>query len=252
MKKSLLRSFKHFLTIVGSRSPNRYLHQLQMVVNYMKLGRWMFGHDFHFNHRVRDRDSVFAAVTKLVRDQRVLYLEFGVYKGATFLQMVDLASQQNKRCHGVDSFQGMGEPTERDRPSPDVEHSYPAGKFKTEHYPDALLRKLINTYGTDSLAWSLWIGWVPDVLKQIETQAWQLSFAHIDMDHYEPTAAALKWAWNRLVPGGMLLCHDYIPGCTWLATPAIDRFLQRHKGATETTRLPDGYLAIRKKRIVDE
>jgi len=83
MNVTLLGSFKQVLTIMGSRLSERSLHRFQMVVNYMKLGRWMSAHDFRFDRRVRDRSAVFATVAERVRDQPVLYLEFGVFQGAS-------------------------------------------------------------------------------------------------------------------------------------------------------------------------
>ena len=36
-----------------------------------------------------------------------------------------------------------------------------------------------------------------------------LCFAHVDLDHYEPTIQTLEWCWENLPPGGTLAFHDY-------------------------------------------
>ena len=54
------------------------LNQLQGVVNYLRLGRWMREHGFHFDQLVRDRWAMFDLVASRVEDKRVLYMEFGV------------------------------------------------------------------------------------------------------------------------------------------------------------------------------
>jgi len=62
MRSALLRSFKETLTRIGARTPDSALHGLQMVVNYMKLGRWMSRRGFEAEGRVRDRAEVLAKV----------------------------------------------------------------------------------------------------------------------------------------------------------------------------------------------
>lgn len=109
MKKKLLRSFKKWLTFIGVRLSPYTLLQLQLAVNQMKLGRWMSDHNFHFDHRVTDRDAVFAAVAERVRDQRVLYLEFGVFKGASMRYWSRELKHPESQLHGFDSFEGLPE-----------------------------------------------------------------------------------------------------------------------------------------------
>jgi len=187
MKKSLLRSFKHFLTIVGSRSPNRYLHQLQMVVNYMKLGRWMFGHDFHFNHRVRDRDAVFAAVAKLVRDQRVLYLEFGVYKGERLRFWSRELKHPEAKLHGFDSFEGLPEHF-------DVNGPYSKGSFdvggKIPEIDDPRVR--------------FFKGWFDQVLPTYSVPEHEVLVVNMDADLYSSTILVLRHFRRYIKPGTFL------------------------------------------------
>jgi hypothetical protein len=82
LKQTAPSFFKKFLTQIGARMSAHSLHQLQMVINYMKLGRWMVKNNFPVQKRLPDREAVFAAVADQVRDRQVLYLEFGVYQGA--------------------------------------------------------------------------------------------------------------------------------------------------------------------------
>ncbi|MGH9366143.1 MAG: hypothetical protein ACRD3M_00530, partial [Thermoanaerobaculia bacterium] len=125
MKRRLLESFKRLLTILGSKLPEGALHRLQMVVNYLKLGRWMSLHSFHFDHRVRDRDALFAEVAEQVRDRRVLYLEFGVYRGASIRYWSGALKHPDAKLHGFDSFEGLPEDF-------DVIGPYPKGTFSTK------------------------------------------------------------------------------------------------------------------------
>ena len=83
MRRYLLRSFKKFLTIIGASLPTNMVHQLQLVINYMKLGRWMVDNGFRIRKRLPGRTAVFQAVADVISDSKVLYLEFGVHKGAS-------------------------------------------------------------------------------------------------------------------------------------------------------------------------
>ena len=46
-------------------------HRLQMVVNYLKLGRWMARQGFEVGRRLPDRTAVFDAVAAKVRERDV-------------------------------------------------------------------------------------------------------------------------------------------------------------------------------------
>ena len=72
---------KYCLTVIGARIKAHTLHQFLMVVNYMKIGLWMRNHGFNFDLRVRERNAIFSIVANQITDKKVLYLEFGVFKG---------------------------------------------------------------------------------------------------------------------------------------------------------------------------
>ena len=66
-------------------------------------------------------------------------------------------------------------------------------------------------------------GWIPNVLK-IEADR-KYSFVHIDVDLFEPTFYAHKYFFERLSPGGIIVCDDYgyniFPG----AAKAVEEFV---------------------------
>jgi len=109
MENSLLRFLKYLLTLVGSKLSRHYLHQFQMVTNYLILGKWMSEHNFYFNYRVRNRNEVFSAVVNQVRNEPILYLEFGVFKGASMKYWSTELKHPDTKLHGFDSFEGLPE-----------------------------------------------------------------------------------------------------------------------------------------------
>jgi SAM-dependent methyltransferase len=63
-------------------------------------------------------------------------------------------------------------------------------------------------------------GLIPGTLAEVDAPA--LSFAHIDVNLYEPTRAALEFVLDRLQPGGAVVFDDYNWPATMGARRAID------------------------------
>jgi hypothetical protein len=105
----LLRLFKRMLTSLGTWLSDRSVHHLQMILNYIRLGRWMKAHGYHFSRRFAGRDGVFACVAPEFKDKRVLYLEFGVYTGNSMRWWSQALTDPESQLHGFDSFEGLPE-----------------------------------------------------------------------------------------------------------------------------------------------
>lgn len=135
-------------------------------------------------------------------------IEIGVLSGRTLA----LIARHADVTYGVDSFEGMGDPTERDIVN--GINNYPRGRLAVPieavrvNVPTAVLIK----------------GFVPAVLKEVPDGPF--AFAHLDVDHYEPTKAALAWLSTRMMPGGVLLCDDWFLDQPYLAAGAINEFAQ--------------------------
>lgn len=155
------------------------------------------------------------AVTDLIKRLLALApagprIEMGVFRGATLA----VISQHSGETIGVDSFAGMAEPTDRDMP--DDKNPYPKGRLACSM--DNVARAVPSA--------RLIRGYVPAVLADVPDQLY--AFARLDMDHYEPTKAALDWLWPRMMIGGVLSCDDYFAGNYFLASGAINEFCDTH------------------------
>lgn len=118
-------------------------------------------------------------------------IEFGVLYGDTLRQLAN----HDGITIGVDSFAGMGEPTE---------HDYRNGRC---NYPKGWLSVDIRKVRSNLPDVNLIKGWVPQVLSDVPLH--RFAFAHIDMDHYAPTRAAIEWLWDKMAPGGIMTCDDW-------------------------------------------
>lgn len=147
-------------------------------------------------------------------------IEFGVWKGDTFVELGSLANDYNRRIVGVDSFRGMAPNTERDRMH-NGRMGYPQGALAC---PRGVVEAKLKQYGITNA--TLYEGFVPEVLVRLPDGPY--AYAHVDMDQYQPTMEALEWLWPRMSYHGIIACHDYIPGRTFLAHQAIDDFCERY------------------------
>ena len=124
MNKKVLHYFQKFLTIVGSRLSLNSLWKLQMTVNYLRLGRYYVQNGFKIKRRVADRKAVFDQIIKELYNLRVLYLEFGVYKGEIIKYWINALRNSESIFIGFDSFEGLPEDF-------DVNGPIKKGKFNT-------------------------------------------------------------------------------------------------------------------------
>jgi len=147
-------------------------------------------------------------------------MEIGVHKGSSFARMVEIAHRLGFKAYAVDSFEGMAEPGERD------EGHYPAGKFDVGGLSGftAVFLELMKRHNLPEGSWVAHQGWVPDVLSDFPDEQ-RFGFIRIDLDHYQPTLDAARWAVRHLLPEGILSFHDWFPDRTTLAAGAINEFI---------------------------
>lgn len=68
---------------------------------------------------------------------------------------------------------------------------------------------------------------IEGIFPESATISPRIKFAHIDVDLYKSTKAALEWCWPLLVPGGVILDDDYGCGSCVGAKKAVDEFVKR-------------------------
>jgi hypothetical protein len=146
-----------------------------MVLNYMKLGKWMREQGFHVDRRLPDRDAVFRAVAERVRDRRVLYLEFGVLRGKSLRWWSAALRNPEARLHGFDSFEGLPDAF-------DVGGPYGKGACNANSViPDL-----------DDSRVELFPGWFEDVLPAYTPPDHDVLVVTMDADLYASTIFVLR------------------------------------------------------------
>ncbi len=118
--------------------------------------------------------------------------EVGVYQGCS-ARIISLASD-NARLHLFDTFAGL--------PAPNAdEHS----RMREGHYAASL--PSVQAYLADRDNISYYAGLFPDTAHPVEDR--RFSFVHLDVDLKSSTLGCLDFFYPRMMPGGIILTHDY-------------------------------------------
>lgn len=176
MLRAFLRAFKYALTQIGGRLSDRALHQLQMLVNYMKLGRWMRANGFRFERRYSRREQVYAAVSRQVTKQKVLYLEFGVFEGYATRWWSEALQNPESMLHGFDSFEGLPEDYD------DAGGKYVQGHFDVGRKTPQIADPRVQFY----------VGWFDETLPTYQVPDHEVLVINLDADLYSSTQLVLQ------------------------------------------------------------
>jgi hypothetical protein len=120
------------------------------------------------------------------------FAEVGVYKGASAKMICE--AKGDKTFHVFDTFDGLPQSCAKDR-GIHREHQYAVSLEAVQEY----LR------GYDNLHFHK--GLFPHSAAGLDEPSY--AFAHFDVDLYEGTRACLEYFYPRMIPGGIILSHDY-------------------------------------------
>jgi hypothetical protein len=138
-------------------------------------------------------------------------VELGVYKGNSAAILAYLARKHGRHLYLFDTFSGFDR---RDLLGIDARHH--------AAFEDTSLETVKERVGTDSVTYVQ--GFFPHSCQSVNLPA-KIAVAHVDCDLYEPTKAALDRFYPLVVPGGILVVHDYGSGVWSGVTSALDEFL---------------------------
>jgi hypothetical protein len=133
--------------------------------------------------------------------------EVGVYLGGT---AKILCEGTTKPVHLFDTFEGLPETSDADN----------SERFKAGDYPASY--DAVSKYLAPYPNAHLYKGLFPDTAGPIQDT--RFAFVYLDVDLYQSTHDALAFFYPRLVPGGMIMSHDY-PGSEGVKK-AFDEFFK--------------------------
>lgn len=138
-------------------------------------------------------------------------VEVGVYHGGSLVRIANLL--KDKIFYGIDTFEGMPEPCERDL-------------HKKGNFADCDYGFMVDFFKTVLPRVNLIKGFFPSpaVMKRINHKIF--CFVHVDVDLYQSTKDCLEYFVPRLVPGGILIVDDYGFATTPGAKQAVDEYVE--------------------------
>jgi SAM-dependent methyltransferase len=140
--------------------------------------------------------------------------EFGAWRGATTSLMAKYLADdphgKEKLVHIFESFSGFDVTVQADK---DLRSGYKGDA-------EELLAQLDLDGVVSAVAFH-----VGDICETVLDVECELSFVLIDCDVYAPSIAALRWAHNKLHPGGLILFDEYNDPAWKGETEAANEFL---------------------------
>lgn len=85
----------------------RVVARLRGLLDHVEFGAWLKDRGLTEGQGLDGRDRVHDVVIDLAPHERLLYLEFGVYKGTSIKYWASRVSHSSARFYGFDSFQGL-------------------------------------------------------------------------------------------------------------------------------------------------
>lgn len=125
--------------------------------------------------------------------------DIGVRYGASSFYLLSGFAQKERRHHVFDSFEGLSEPTAEDSDGGKVKR-WSKGKLAVDEH---VTRKNLEMFPNVDY----YKGWIPARYPEVADRRFAL--IHIDVDLYLPTKDSLDFFYDRLNPGGAILCDDY-------------------------------------------
>ncbi len=175
------------------------------------------------NYHSFDRKYTLDQLMKLVASLDGDMAECGAYKGASSFLICRRIAGLGKKHHIFDSFEGLSAPITEDG-------SY--WKKRDLVSSEEIIRENLKEF--DFVVYHK--GWIPEKFNDVSDT--RFCFVHLDIDLFQPTLDSLRFFYERMTPGGIILCDDYgfitCPG----ARKAMDSFFINMR--EEIVSLPTG------------
>lgn len=178
------------------------------------------GLPYHENKkkRVPERKYILYGIAKSISTVDGDIVECGVSRGHSSYLMLKANSDNDKVFYGFDSFEGLSEPGKSDRVDNNFSYKWKKNDLST---PEHVAKENLSPFPG---RFKLYKGWIPDRFHEVSDK--KFSLVHIDVDLYQPTIDSIRFFWDKLNIGGVLVCDDYgsllCPG----AKKAMDEFFE--------------------------
>jgi hypothetical protein len=178
--------------------------------NYNIFNKFIFSDDIKILGKLLHRFDFFKKVIHLPGD----IVEVGVFKGsgmATFSKFVDIyCPNSNKKIIGFDIFNPGHDVLNKDT---DNDKTHMNMVYSRIDENDRTLSSVTNRLDAMNLdkKYILVEGDVEETLPKflVDNPGFRISLLYIDVDIERPTYNALKYLWDRVLPGGIIVFDEY-------------------------------------------
>jgi O-methyltransferase len=181
--------FGRVATRLGHVMGRRSLFMADLLMNYLAVGSWMRAQGYHTVAQLRGREEVSGEVARLVGQERVVFLEFGVAGGDSLRAWCRRLKHPDSVLFGFDSFEGLPESWSGFSPL----GSFAQGGVVPE-FPDTRV--------------TIYPGLFQETLPGFQLPEGRLLF-HLDADLYSSTSFVLNHFRNLIIPGTVLLFDEF-------------------------------------------
>lgn len=182
------------------------------------------------NEKFRQASEVWKAIPGLPDDRRFFLIstaasvrnvegdtaDIGVRFGTSSFFILCGIDKPAKQHHMFDSFEGLSEPTPRDSAA-DKQTLWQKGQLLAE---EEVTKKNLHMYAGRCHYYK---GWIPARFPDVKDK--KFAFVHVDVDLYQPTLDTLEFFYERVSPGGVIVCDDYGSTLCFGARKAMDEFM---------------------------
>jgi len=165
---------------------------------------------------VDDRRFQLYTLAKSVKHIPGDLAECGVRFGASSFILLAATEKTDKHLYGFDSFKGLSEPEQEDAVNEDYLYKWKKDDLAIS---DSAALKNLAQFGERV---TLFKGWIPSRFSEVEDKPFCL--VNIDVDLYSPTKDSLEFFYEKLNPGGVIVCDDYGAEICPGAKKAMDDF----------------------------
>lgn len=180
----MLKLFKKLLTDIGGVVSDNAIVQIQATVNYIAIGRWMKKRSYVFPWRLPARRDVWREMLKIAADRKVLYLEFGVYRGTATRFWSEGLKHPGAILHGFDSFEGL----------PDDAGPWKEGQFDVAGQLPQIGDSRVRFFK----------GWFNETLPTYSAPPHDLLVINMDADLYSSTVCVFDHVGKLIKPGTLI------------------------------------------------
>jgi methyltransferase family protein len=179
---------RNLCIVVGQHTTAQQVQALHGMLNYVEVSRWLKARGYGIKPRFSTREALHAHVAKSIQDERVLYLEFGVFNGTSLRMWSRFLRNPGSSLHGFDSFEGL----------PENWHL---------NAPKGAYRAVVPQFDDSRI--TLHPGWFHETLPRFDAPDHDRLVIHLDADLYSSTKCALDGVAHLMRPGSIVLFGEF-------------------------------------------